>query len=348
MGLVVWPGVFELEALGELRIELNRRTLPRPANRILELDVDLRPVERTSADILTKVDGAALECLTKDRFCAVPRSVVAQLFLRSRRQLELELESKRLPNDAIHLIEAKENLVLRLIGRAKDVCVVHRETADAQQPVQCSRFLISIDVRDLRQADWQVTIASLLRAVDQNVHRAIHRLHPIPHVLVLPGPTRHWRELVRLIERNVPRDSEQLLTGDVRRVHQLVPAVDVVVLDGAAEQPLHEGATRMPEDQPWTSNLLNREQIELFPDDSMVATARLFDAVYVRVEVLLLEPRRPVDALQHLSALVAPPVRARRVEKLEVLDARRVGNVWSATQVDERSIGVGRNDLVGA
>ena len=80
----------------------------------------------------------------------------------------------------------------------------------------------------------------------------------------------------------------------------------------------------------------------------MVALLRLLDAVQVRVELFLLEERRAVDALQHLALLVAAPVGAGRVQQLEVLEARRVRHVRAAAQVDERPVGVGRDDLVVA
>ena len=68
----------------------------------------------------------------------------------------------------------------------------------------------------------------------------------------------------------------------------------------------------------------------------------------IRVELFLLEERRAVDALQHLTLGVAAPIRAGGVRQLEVLEARRVGNVRAATQIDERTVGVRRDDLVVA
>ena len=66
----------------------------------------------------------------------------------------------------------------------------------------------------------------------------------------------------------------------------------------------------------------------------------------MRFQILLLEPGSPVDALEHRTLLIAPPVRAGVVGQLEVLDAARVGDVGSATEVDERAVGVGRDDLI--
>ena len=70
--------------------------------------------------------------------------------------------------------------------------------------------------------------------------------------------------------------------------------------------------------------------------------------VEIRVELFLLEPGRAVDALQHLALRVAAPVRAGGVRQLEVLERDGVGHVRAAAQVDERPVGVGRDDLVVA
>src|SRR6202165_4364426 len=66
----------------------------------------------------------------------------------------------------------------------------------------------------------------------------------------------------------------------------------------------------------------------------------------ILVQVLLREPRRAVDALQHLAALVAAPVRAGGVEQLDVLDLPRTGDVRAAAQVHERSVGIAGAGLV--
>ena len=70
--------------------------------------------------------------------------------------------------------------------------------------------------------------------------------------------------------------------------------------------------------------------------------------VEVRVQLLLLEEGGAVNALQHLALGVAAPIRARGVRQLEVFDARRVGHVRAATEVDERPVGVRGDDLVVA
>ena len=45
---VVRPHIREAEARGHLRVELDRAHLPLPSERVLHVEVDLRPVERAS------------------------------------------------------------------------------------------------------------------------------------------------------------------------------------------------------------------------------------------------------------------------------------------------------------
>src|SRR5256885_13412275 len=78
----------------------------------------------------------------------------------------------------------------------------------------------------------------------------------------------------------------------------------------------------------------------------MIATLCLLEPVEMLFEIFLLPERRRVYPLQHLAPLIAPPVCAGSMKKSEVLEIRRIGNVRSATEIDEWTIGVSRDDLV--
>ena len=47
MPLIVLADVLHLEALGQAEVTLHGRQLPQPADRVAEVEVHLRPVERT-------------------------------------------------------------------------------------------------------------------------------------------------------------------------------------------------------------------------------------------------------------------------------------------------------------
>src|SRR3979411_1206416 len=79
---------------------------------------------------------------------------------------------------------------------------------------------------------------------------------------------------------------------------------------------------------------------------AVIAALCLLQLVQVRFEILLLPERSGVDALEHLPVLITAPIRPGGVEQLEILEIRRVGYVRTTAQVDERAVGISRNDLV--
>src|SRR5688500_8404428 len=79
---------------------------------------------------------------------------------------------------------------------------------------------------------------------------------------------------------------------------------------------------------------------------TMVPPLRLLQPVKVRLEIFFFKERGGVDPLEHLPVLIAAPIRSSRVQKLEVLEIGRVRTVGSLAQIDEWSVGVGRDDLV--
>src|SRR3989442_6329370 len=89
-----------------------------------------------------------------------------------------------------------------------------------------------------------------------------------------------------------------------------------------------------------------RVELELLADDAVIAFASLVESADIALEIVLAEPRGPVDALQHLAPLIAAPVRARGMQQLEMLDPPGARHVRSAAQIDERTVRVDRDDLI--
>jgi hypothetical protein len=75
----------------------------------------------------------------------------------------------------------------------------------------------------------------------------------------------------------------------------------------------------------------------------MVALLRLLKQRQVRLEVLLVAPRRAVDALEHRVLLVAAPVRAGHAHQFEGVGGNltRVLQVWAAAKILEAVLLVG-------
>ena len=73
----------------------------------------------------------------------------------------------------------------------------------------------------------------------------------------------HRRELVLGVPRQVARFEEQLLPRQVRRIDQLVAALEQHVLDEAAQLELQHRALGVPEDETRPDEVLHAEQVEL-------------------------------------------------------------------------------------
>src|SRR5215471_1204678 len=132
----------------------------------------------------------------------------------------------------------------------------------------------------------------------------------------------------------VPRLLPQLLVHEHGRGDLLVaPRVEVLAGE-LLELPDEHHPSGEPEGRP-RRHLVELEEVELAAELAMIALLRLLDAPKVLRELVLAEPGRPVDALEHRVLLVAAPVGSGRREKLEVLDLTRGADVRPAAEVDE-------------
>ena len=86
---VVGADVFQVEPLRQLVVELDRRALPLPADRVGDVEVDLRPVERAVALVDRVGLAGALERRLELRLGVVPGRDLAQELGRPRRELRL-------------------------------------------------------------------------------------------------------------------------------------------------------------------------------------------------------------------------------------------------------------------
>ena len=171
--------------------------------------------------------------------------------------------------------------------------------------------------------------------VDHDVERAVHGLGAIR----LPVDVhRRVHEIGVVLE--MARELVEPLAGDVGRVHELVAALEVLLLPELLDQVAHHAALGVPVDQPRSHLLVDREQIQLLAEPAVVALERLLDAEQMSFQLRQGRKRRAIDALQHFVALVAEPVRSRDVGELERLDAPGALEMRSAAQVEERAVAV--------
>jgi hypothetical protein len=162
------------------------------------------------------------------------------------------------------------------------VRIVHRQPADAEHAVQCARFLVAVVAGDLGVANREITVAALPRRIDLHVAGAVHRLDPI--VLLLPFHL-HRREHHLRVGLEVPRSPEERLPRDVRRVDEIVPAAQQLVLEESPEHELDHRALRVPVDQSRPHILLDAEQVELLAEQPVVAPASLLEPPEVFFQV---------------------------------------------------------------
>ncbi len=88
------------------------------------------------------------------------------------------------------------------------------------------------------------------------------------------------------------------------------------------------------------------DEVELLAELAMVARPRLLELLEVRVELLPVRPGGAVDALQHLVALVAAPVRAGDVSELERPQAAGRRDVRAAAEIEPLPLAIDRQGLV--
>ena len=154
------------------------------------------------------------------------------------------------------------------------------------------------------------------------------------------------RELRVLVVGIVAAGLVELDLADVRGVDRLVAALDQLVLDEGLEDAADDRPLGHPEDQARPDQRRDREQVQLLAEPAMVALLGLFDLGEVGVEVLLVEERGAVDALEHLAVGLPLPVGPGDREQLERADLAGVGDVRAAAEVDELALAVEAEDAV--
>ena len=182
----------------------------------------------------------------------------------------------------------------------------------------------------------QVPVGAQRPLVDVGRLRAVHGLEAEDLVLDLE------LEHVVLVEIPVPRLLPELLVHEQRRGDLLV-AARVERLPGELLELADEGhPAGQPERRP-RRDVEEVEQVELAPELAVIALLRLLEPPDVLVQLLLGEPGRPVDPLQHRVLLVPAPVGAGAREQLEGLELAGRRDVGPAAEVEEIALPVDRD-----
>jgi len=194
------------------------------------------------------------------------------------------------------------------------VGVVLREGAHAHDAVQGARRLEAVARAHLGHAQRQLAIAAQTLVEDLDVARAVHRLQreDAPRRIVdeLAQAFLVLAEIHVLAELlPVARGFPQLAIVELRRLHLDIAArlelAPEIALERAPERP----ALGMPEHHAGGFFLL-MEETHLAAELAMVALLGLLDAHQIRLEVLVREEDRAVDALELRLRGIAAPVGA--------------------------------------
>src|ERR1035437_6388025 len=331
-GFALGVDVFEAEALREQEVELRGRSGELPTHGVSDLDVELGSVEggftgslgEGMFEVEERVAASLLSVIPHRPLADVLRVIVAQ------REPEAEAFDLEVAVGVEDQLRGADEFLANLLFGAEDVGVVHRHTPDPDQAGQLSRFLVAVDGSHLRDPEGQVAVTVLLVLVDADVVGAVHRLEDV--LLVLDAKAREHRVFVRL---EVAADPVELGAGDVRGVDVLVPRPPLGVEDVLLQQPTHDGALGQPHRQAFADGVIDEKQLQLTAQLLVVAFTSQLEATEVILQLLGAVPGGAVDALQHLVALVAAPVRPRHPGQPEMLDVAGVGYVWSAAEVEE-------------
>src|SRR5262249_847765 len=154
-------------------------------------------------------------------------------------------------------------------------------------------------------------------------------------------------EHIFAIEIRVAGSLPKVEPHDVRRVNQLIAALDKLVAQPGFDQVANEAAFGMPEDQAWTGFFLNAKEVKFAAELAMIAAFGLFEAMEVFVQLFLREECGGIDALELRVTFLAFPVGAGDVHQFERLNALGGRDVRTAAEINELASGVEGNHRLG-
>ncbi len=201
----------QVEQVRELEVHLEGRKLPAAVERVLDVHVDLRGVEGTLALGDRERDAGSLQRPAERLGRPVPLLRLADELLGPGGQLGLELGDAEGPQNLEDELQQAGQLGLQLVGHDEDVGVVLGEAPDPGEPVQHAGALEAVDGAELEQTQRQLPVRAGAGAVDQHVHRAVHRLGVVGGALHL-----HRGVHAVLVPAEVPGLGEQGLLRQVR------------------------------------------------------------------------------------------------------------------------------------
>ncbi len=219
--------------------------------------------------------------------------------------------------------------------------VVLRESTHSGETMQRAGQLVAVHGSVLGEPHREVAIAARALLVDEDVHRAVHRLQVVVDavlgdraLLVALLVQVDGREHPLLVGHEVVRLQEEVLLRDVRGVDVRVAVRDMATPGVLLHLAAHEPTARVPYRQPRADLVGEREQVELAAELAVVALGGFLEPRLVGAQIVLGRPRRAVDPLELGVLLAPPPVRAGDAgQRPAVADHARARHVRAAAEV---------------
>src|SRR2546430_7685639 len=174
----VFGNIVQTKSLWQVEIELNRRKLPRTADGIDQLHVNLRTVESGFTRHHLVFNISTLQRVLQRAVAQVPLLLGAEkilvVFGIPGGKFSLILVKAEIFENLQGEIHAAYDFVFDLLRSTKNVGIVLSESANPQQTMHYTRTLVAIHRPELSQPDWQVAIRLQRILVNQNMKRTIH------------------------------------------------------------------------------------------------------------------------------------------------------------------------------
>mmetsp|Transcript_30352 Transcript_30352/g.51992 ORF Transcript_30352/g.51992 Transcript_30352/m.51992 type:complete len:288 (-) Transcript_30352:750-1613(-) len=270
--------ILQLEPLREIEIALDGGALPAAADRILDLDVDLRPVEGSSALVHRILPLLSLERSDQSLGGLLPYVIAAHALGGSRAQHDFKLREAELAQHLLDQSQHANDLIFKLRGQTENVRIVLRKPAHSKQPMERARPLVAVHGAQLCPAQRQVAVGLGRVLKEQAVEGTVHRLQLVLLLLHL-----HRLEHIVPVKIKVAGGFPQIQIGDVWRVQNVVPVLDMLFFPIGFDQVAHDRPLGVPKDQPAAGILLDGKQFEGLAQRAVVTAFRLLQLQRVRL-----------------------------------------------------------------
>ena len=149
--------------------------------------------------------------------------------------------------------------------------IILRKPANSHQPMQRSGQFGSIARSQFGITKRQIAVRMLRRFVDTNMERTVHRLQPELGLFQL-SRGKHDVGVILFVSADPP----QIALRDVRCIDQPIPSLREFSAKIVLHLSANRATLRMPQHETLPVILLNRKQIKLAAESTMVALLSFF------------------------------------------------------------------------